>query len=256
MKAYITGSNGFIGKHLTSRLDDYIAIPHKEISSTKLKPFDNFYFLSAYGNMSHHDEDEKILQANILDLVHILTQMKKEFNSFVFISTSSVRLPRQTMYSRSKKAAEEILLSFAEKYNLPICIIRPFSVTGVGEQEKHLIPTLIRSCLDGEKMNFVPEPVHDFIDVEDVVNGILNLSSHSARGIYDLGTGSQISNQEVLHIVQEVTGKKANINVVRKMRDYDTNEWVSLNYKARGYGWLPKKRLQQSIEEMVEEYKK
>jgi len=255
MKAYITGSNGFIGTHLKKRLDNFVAIPHKEIRSIKLEPYDNFYFLSAYGNMAFHDEDEKILQANILDLISILKQHKK-FKSFVYVSTSSVRLPRQTMYSRTKKAAEEILLSFMEKYDVPICIVRPFSVTGVGEQKEHLIPSLIRSCIDGDQMNFVPGPVHDFIDVEDVVDGIVNLSSHSARGIYDLGTGKQVSNQTILEIVQEVTGKTANINVIKKMRDYDTNEWVSLNYKARGYGWLPKKGLQQSIEEMVKEYKK
>jgi len=204
--------------------------------------------------MSFHDDDKKILQANILDLIHILETMERDFKSFVFISTSSVRLPRQTMYSRSKKAAEEILLSYMEKYNLPVCIIRPFSITGVGEQKEHLIPTLIRSCMENELVNFVPEPAHDFIDVSDVVDGIINLSSRSARGIFELGTGKQVSNQTILDIIQEVTGKKANINVVDKMRDYDTNKWVSLNYKARGYGWLPRKTLEQSIQEMVKEY--
>jgi len=144
-KAYITGASGFIGKHLTERLDEFVTIPHEKIKTIKLKPFERFFFLSTYGNMSFHDDDKKILQANILDLIHILETMERDFKSFVFISTSSVRLPRQTMYSRSKKAAEEILLSYMEKYNLPVCIIRPFSITGVGEQKEHLIPTLM--CL-------------------------------------------------------------------------------------------------------------
>lgn len=251
---YITGASGFIGKHLSKRLTDVVAIPHKEISTIKLQPFSDFYFLSTYGNMAGHqtNQDGMVIQANIGDLIEVIKQTDfTKIKSFIYTSTSSVNLKTQTMYSRAKRASEEILLSFMEKYHAPICIIRPFSVTGVGEQEDHLIPTLIRSCLEGEQMNFVKEPVHDFIDVEDVVEGIVNLSEHSAKGMFELGSGKQHTNQEVLEIVEKVTGKKAKINLVKSLRDYDTENWVSGNYKARGYGWTPKKSLEESITEMV-----
>lgn len=256
MISYVSGASGFLGKHLTKRLDNLVAIPHDKISTTKLDSgFDCFYFLSSYGNMSFHKEDDKILQANIIDLIHILEEaVKHDFKSFVFISTSSVRLRVQTMYSRSKKAAEEILLAFMEKYNVPIAIIRPMSITGVGEQPQHLIPVLIDSCMTGKLINFVPNSVHDFIDVGDVVDGILNLSDHRARGIFELGSGKSYTNQQVLEIVEKMTGKKVNINLVYKLRSYDNPDWVSLNFKARGYGWLPKKALETSIKEMVEAY--
>ena len=192
--------------------------------------------------MSFHTENDKILQANIIDLIHVLQEaVKHEFKSFVFISTSSVKLKVQTMYSRTKKAAEEILLAFMENYEVPICIVRPLSITGVGEQPQHLIPTLINSCMTGELVNFVPNSVHDFIDVEDVVDGILNLSDNRARGIFELGSGIKYTNQEVLKIVEKATGKKANINVVNSLRSYDNMDWVSQNFKARGYGWVPKR---------------
>ena len=253
---YVTGASGFIGSRLVQSLDHFTPIPHEEIHTFKYKHYDKFFFLSTYGNMAFHDDDKKIYKANVSDLLDVLdaTNFTEDFKSFVFLSTSSVRLPRQTMYSRTKKAAEELLLSYMEKYSAPICIIRPFSVTGIGEQKEHLIPTLIRSCIDGELINFVPNAVHDFIDVDDVVSGILNLSDNSAKGIYELGTGEQHSNQQVLEIVQEATGKQANINPVGSMRPYDTTNWMSTNYKARGYGWLPKKSLKQSIEEMVKVY--
>lgn len=255
---YVTGASGFLGKHLVKALEGKTeAIPHKQISTKKLVPFDCFYFLSAYGNMSFHKESDKILQANVLDLIHITRQIiKRDFKSFVFVSTSSVRLPHQTMYSRTKRAAEEILLSFKERDNLPICIIQPYSITGVGEQKEHLIPTLIDSCFTGKLVNFVPEPTHDFIDVEDVVAGILNLSRLGTRGIFELGSGKKYSNQEVLNLVELVTGKKANINKVNRIRAYDNANWVSNNFRARGYGWLPQKSLERSIKEMVKEYVK
>lgn len=254
---YCTGSSGFLGKHLLKALKgkDVVCIPHDKIASYKFEPYDYFYFLSTYGNMHFHEDSVKIFKANIIDLISILKKTGGQtFKSFVFISTSSVKLRTQTMYSRSKKAAEEILLSCMEKYKAPICIIRPFSITGIGEQKEHLIPTLIKSCMTGELVNFVPSPVHDFIDVSDIISGILNLSQHSAKGIFELGTGKQYTNQQVLEIVEKATGKKANINIVDRLRDYDNENWRSINYRARSYGWLPKKSLEQSIKEMVAEY--
>ena len=254
-EVYITGSKGFIGSNLTERIDHFTPIPHEDISKIKLNPYSRFFFLSTYGNMADHKDDKMIVQANVGDLIRVLDQTDfHKINSFIYTSTSSARLPIQTMYSRTKRSAEQILFGYMDKYSAPICIVRPFSVTGVGEQKEHLIPTLIRSCMDGEMVNFVPDPVHDFIDVEDVAMGLLSLSNHGARGIYELGSGKQHTNQEVLDIVQKTTGKKATINVVNSMRDYDTEDWVSTNFKARGYGWLPKKPLEQSIKEMVKDY--
>jgi nucleoside-diphosphate-sugar epimerase len=248
---YGTGLSGFVGKHLVEQIPDIVSIPHDKISSTKLKDCDRFFFLSSYGNMSFQTEDDKILKANITDLVDVLIQINwDKIKSFVFISTSSVKLPIQTMYSRCKRAAEEILLSFAEKYKVPICIIRPFSITGAGEQKEHLIPKLIESCLVGSPMDFVGEPCHDYIDVRDVVDGILKLSQAGARGIFELGSGKSYSNQEVLEIVERITGRKAKISP-GVAKPYDTKMWCSTNFRTRGYGWTPEIKLEDTIKDMI-----
>lgn len=255
---YVTGSSGFVGKHLLKALKgDVICIPHEKISSFVFEPFDQFYFLSSYGNLFSQEDDAKIWQANIIDLISILEKISAiNFKSFLFISTSSVKLQYQTMYSRAKKAAEEILLSYVEKYHLPISIIRPYSITGIGEQSQHLIPTLIRSCFTGELVNFVPDVVHDWIDVDDVVAAMVNLSQKSAHGVFEVGNGKKYTNQQVLETVERITKKKVKINVVERLRDYDNAEWFSTNFRSRMYGWLPKKSLEQSISEMVNAYER
>lgn len=253
---YILGASGFLGKHISQKVK-CTAIPHQEIPTTELKPFDNLYYLASYGNLIHQTDISETIKANTLDVAYIIDQaVKYDFKSFIFISTSSVKLKVQTSYSRAKRATEEILLAYLEKYNKPICIIRPYSITGVGEQQEHLIPKLIHSCMTGEPMNFVGHPTHDFIDVDDIVSGILNLSEHSARGIFELGTGKNYSNDQVLEIVERVTGKKANINRVESMRKYDNENWVSTNYRSRSFGWAPQKSLEVSIKEMYESAQK
>lgn len=257
---YITGANGFVGSYLVRALEQkgksVIAIPHEQIMNTKLEPFESLYFLSTYGNMYFHSDDRQIIQANITDLIHLLLEAKScGFKSFVYISTSSVELKVQTMYSRTKKVAEEILLAFIDKYDLPICIIRPFSITGVGEQSQHLIPTLIGSCFTGELVNFVPEPRHDYIDVRDVVSDILYLSAASAKGIFRLGNSFGVSNTEVLKLVEEATGKKANINIVDNLRSYDNKDWYVKDYISRE-NWTQRIPLKDTIKSMVDDYVK
>lgn len=256
---FITGSQGFIGKRLCKKLgaDNYVPINHEDIQNTDFSDAENIYFLSTYGNLFHQKDINKTIKANLNDLIYVASSVDwKKIRSFVYFSTSSVKLPMQTPYSRAKRAAEEVLLSYMEHYDVPVTIIRPMSVTGVGEQGEHLIPTLIRSCLFGEHMDFVAEPVHDFIDVEDVVDGTLHLLNFNARGIFELGNGVAYSNKDVLNIVQAVTKKKANINLVKSLRAYDNDRWVSTNFKAYFKGWKPIISLTQSVTAMVEDIKR
>jgi nucleoside-diphosphate-sugar epimerase len=239
---YITGASGFVGSNLLNKIDA-IKIPHEEIATFKLKDFDKLLFCSAYGNMSDHINDDMIVKANLLDLISLLQQLKDlKFNSFVYISTSSVKLPVQTMYSRTKRAGEEICMAYVDK-GYPITIIRPYTVCGKGDNEKHLIPVLIKAAIYGTEVNLC-EGSHDFIDIDDLTNEILNIK---CSGIFELGSGISTTNEQVLRIVELVTGKKLKVNKVPQMRSYDTDDWVcKTNYK-------PRKNLEVSIQEMYDQ---
>lgn len=255
MENFITGSSGFLGKALLKRIEA-TSIPHDKIQTLKYSNFDKFFFFSTYGNLAHQNDTEAIVRANVLDLAYTLDQIKdKQFNSFIYTSTSSVNLKNQTVYSRTKKAGEELCLAYKERYNLPICIIRPYSITGVGEQPSHLIPKLINSCLYGDAIDFVAEPVHDFIDIDDMVDAIIALSENGAAGVYEIGSGVGTSNQEVQKIIEEITGNRSNTRRVSSMRPYDTRDWVCRENKAFAYGWSPKKPLKLSIREQIDAIK-
>lgn len=225
---YVTGSHGFLGSRLINRLPGAIPVPRrtKAIGAEG----DTVYWCAAYGNKFEQKDAAEMVKANVPTEVG---------GHMVYISSSSVLLKHQTPYSRTKRAGEEVLQALGGH-----CIVRPFSITGVGEQEEHLIPTLIRSCLYGEQMDFVPWPEHDFIDVEDVVEAILGLAGK--EGVFDVGTGIGTTNQQVLDMVEQATGKKANVRIVSGLRPYDAEHWRA----ARPSG--PKKPLEQIIADMVD----
>lgn len=253
--SYLTGKEGFIGSRLASKLTGEIKpIHHSMIGESRLEPFKRFFFLSTYGNMASHDNAWAMLHANVRQLAQILDDVARipPCESFVYVSSSSVSLPIQTPYSRTKRAAEEMVLAMP----IPGCVVRPFTVVGVNEQESHLIPTLIRSCFEGTLVNLVLHPVHDFVDVDDVADGLIALANNRATGVFEFGSGEITSNEEVLKMVEAACGKMANIQVVGQLRSYDTGEWRCRDFRAQDFGWKYRKPLRQSISEMVEAYQK
>lgn len=262
-RIYLTGGRGFIGTRLQEELErtyprsEVVCIPHAEIEDYELLPFDQLYFLSSYGNLhATQTEDVAIWQANVGDLIFLLEKVKTmHFESFVYCSSSSVTLPTQIMYSRAKRAGEEIVLGYREKYNLPLSILRPYSVTGVGEQAVHLIPTLIKAAYTGTTIPFVKEPVHDFVDVGDVAKALIITAENNPPEPVQCGTGYGITNDDVAKLVSSATGKEINTILEDSLRPYDTTTWNADPTWLKDHGWKPQ-TLATSITQMVQAYKK
>lgn len=277
----ITGASGFIGGHLYSkfkkkgskikrlRKEDW---PNVNKIVKLFRPTEIYHF-AAYGNSYDQQNVFKTYKANLSNLLNLLhTTNKINYKVFVNIGSSSeygmknasmneANILEPTTYYASSKAAGTLLARvWALKEGKPIVTVRPFTVTGIGEQENHLIPTLIRSCLLQEKMKFVPEPIHDFIDVDDLISGILLVAKNAKKypgEVFNIGNGKQYSNLEVKRIVEKITGKKASVELTESLRSYDTpTMWVADNSKIRRLGWKPRKKLEKSIKEMVNYFKK
>jgi len=266
----ISGSHGFVATNL-AKLLPLKPIP-RELLKNKfalvryLKNINTIIHTAAYGNYFFQKGDRKVFEVNVVYTLNLLEAAKeagvKKFVNFSSsyelgtkdkpMSENMVARP-ETMYGITKACGTQLTRHFSKFLNT--VIVRPFSVMGVGEQDCHLIPTLIKSCLYGKKMKFVPEPVHDFIDVIDLCNGVIAVLENMERfngEIFHLGCGKQYTNQEVLSIVEKATGKKANFEIVDSIRDYDTKLWMADNRKLKSLGWKQTKTLEQSVREMVQ----
>jgi nucleoside-diphosphate-sugar epimerase len=244
---------GFISSHLTKRLDDlgkeFKLIHHGEKETGS---YSQVYFLSAYGNLFDQTNDQMMLEANIYDLYQRLKEI--QYDKFIHISTSSVTLPVQTMYSATKACGEKICEGFAQTHNKKIISVRPATVIGKNEYEGHLIPTLIRSCKTGEEIPFINEPTHDFIDVRDFVDALIFVTNKMDGVVYEVvevGRGKSISNKKVKETVEKAVGKKANVKLVGSLRPYDNANWKVDSSVLLNMGWRPKYTLEETIQSMV-----
>jgi NAD dependent epimerase/dehydratase len=125
-------------------------------------------------------------------------------------------LNAQSPYAASKIAADQLALSFHRSFQLPVSIIRPFNTFGPRQSNRAVIPTLITQFLgknDEIKVGNLTT-TRDFTYVEDTVDGFIQMHKHHDKAIgevINLGTGFEVSIQDLISILEELTNKKLKV---------------------------------------------
>lgn len=252
--ALISGSSGFIGKHLSAKLIELglkvAPIPREFLSSpVDLKGLLDEYnpqyifHLATAGNMHNKDKRDDIFTANLINTYFLLSESKDiDYKAFVNFSTSSVLLPHETFYSATKAGAERLSRAFATQYGKPVVSVRPASVFGEGEQNEHLIPVMIDALKNNKEIQLVEDPTHSWIYVEDFVDAVIkvveNIEKVKGKEVnISYGKGSYQSNKEILDILERISGKKLKYKKVDSLRGYDTKNWSVENDILESLGW-------------------
>lgn len=225
MNYYVTGANGFIGRNVIRYLTDKgfkaFGVPrHFEESIFDIEfeePF-TFIHLAAYGNHYNQKDVSQTIKANIQNLKLLLAYFKnfQRPERFINISTSSITLEKQTMYSISKHFGELMVEGMNDERFINV---RPYSVYGPLEAGHRFIPTVICALKYGETIQLDEYAKHDWIYVDDFIEAML-------QGVPNVGTGISTSNIEVVKILEHLSFRKLKYTPVNKMRDYDTQEWI------------------------------
>ena len=232
MRKYVTGANGFIGKHLVDTLDQkqghdvmLVKRPISVLNNHKEdQPFE-FFHLSAYGNHYDQKDIDQLIQSNIADLSTVLKFVKNDnCVKFYNISTSSIQLPKQTIYSTSKLLGELMVESYGDSRFVNV---RPYNVYGPGEAAHRFIPTVIRALESGETIQLDEHATHDWILVDDFINAMF-------EGHTRIGTGKCFTNLDIVWMLEDISKRKLKYEPA-KLRIYDTNNWVC----AKGVDHIP-----------------
>lgn len=166
----------------------------------------------------------------------------------------------QSPYSASKIAADELAISYARSFKLPVKIIKPFNVYGPRQSARAIIPTIIIQILRGHnkiKLGTL-SPTRDFTFVKDTVNGFIEVfKSEKLFGeITNIGMNNEISIGDIAELIAGLLKKKIEIDIEKKRIRPDDSEVIRLkcdNSKiSSNTDWKPEYTLEEGIRETIE----
>ncbi len=220
-------------------------------------------------------EPELYFSNNVGGTVSLLEAMAQSgVRRLVFSSTAAVygdpekvpipedaRIAPVNPYGESKAIVEQILRDLDHYRGLRSIALRYFNAcgaepdAGLGEAhnpETHLIPLLFRAVATGEPVQIFGDDyattdgtcIRDYIHVSDLATAHLAALDHlmggGASGAFNVGTGKGLTVMEVLHAVEEVTGKRVPHKIAPR-RDGDPTELVADSTRLRNaLGWEPR----------------
>ena len=191
MKVAITGSRGFIGSHLKTKLEleghevvewDLRQEPSKDIEDFSPGDVTHVVHLAAYADVRQSlKEPQKYWTNNVENTTRIQLICHHNNIPLLYASSSCIHQWWLSPYGTSKKVNEET--AYENQVGL-----RFTTVYGDGARESMLIGKLISGTI-----KYLTRHVRDFVHVSDVVDAIyllLNKDMRLLKPAYDIGTGT------------------------------------------------------------------
>jgi len=173
----------------------------------------------------------EVVDSNITGTLNVLQACRKYGIPLVHTSTSEVYgtaqyvpidekhpLQGQSPYSASKIGADKLVEAWYRSFDVQSVTVRPFNTYGPGQSARAVIPTIITQALTQESIQLGSlDTRRDFTFVNDTVNGFIRAAealldpetcADVAGQTYNLGTGSEVSINEIALTILDLLGKK------------------------------------------------
>jgi UDP-glucose 4-epimerase len=161
-------------------------------------------------------------------------------------------------YSASQVAATHYCEMMQRGTETSLATLRPALVYGPGQSEDFLIPSLIASCLRDQDFEMSGgTQQRDLLYIDDAVEAFVLAATHRARGVINVGHGTQHAVRDVAAEIVRLTGTKARLRVgARTARARDLEQLVTRNTRAREVlGWRPAVGLTDGLARTIESFR-
>ncbi len=223
-KVLVTGSEGYIGKHLIKMLENKYDVykldlvdPSNPIDIRKSInidiEFDTVVHLAALVNVSRSTKFPlEYHDTNVNGTVNCLRDL--QYKNFVFASTGSAA-GLASPYAISKKMAELIVEDYCRKNNKEFTMFRFYNVTGVDgfppTNPDGLMASLIRAQDEGIFYVYggdynTPDgsAIRDYTHVNEICSALVRAIDTASNSLENLGHGVGTSVKEMVRLYKEI----------------------------------------------------
>ena len=188
---------------------------------------------------------------------------KTKIEKFVYASSSSVYgrapLPMRedgpthpcSPYGVTKLAAEQLCLTYAGSFGLPVVALRYFSVYGPRQRPDMAFARFLHALHADEDVVIFGDgkQTRDFTYVADAVEATVQAALRGAAGeVYNIGGGAQVTLLDGLSMLERITGRTGRVTY-RPGQEGDVTDTLADTAKARAdLGFAPRVDLQAGLE--------
>ncbi|MGD0340022.1 MAG: NAD-dependent epimerase/dehydratase family protein, partial [Bacteroidota bacterium] len=186
-----------------------------------------FHLAASVGRQKSLDHPREDSEVNLIGTTNVLEGSRKaNVRRVVYTSSAAIFGELLTMpiaedhpqnpdspYGVSKLAGEKQALCYAGLYNITVVCLRYFNVFGVNQRYDaygNVIPIFANRIYGQQHLTIYGdgEQTRDFVNVKDVAMvNYLSATVAEQSGVYNIGSGSSITINELARIMKTVSGK-------------------------------------------------
>jgi len=231
--------------------------------------FDAVINLAARAGVRQSVENPWIyFETNVTGTLNLL-ELCREFGvkKFVQASTSSLygaRNPRPfredantdgplSPYAASKKAAEALCYTYHYLYDLDVTVLRYFTVYGPAGRPDMSLFRFVQWISEGRPVIVYGDgqQSRDFTYVNDIARGTLAALKPMGYEVINLGSNEPIVLNDAIRLVEELVGKKANIEYKPRHPTDVLATWADISKAERLLDWRPQHPFRESVSRLV-----
>ena len=201
-------------------------------------------------------DPKKNFEVNVIGTFKLLdTARKKRISNIILASTGGAILgnveppinekilPKPiSPYGSSKLCNEAYLSSFNTCYGLKISSLRFANVYGPGSlHKKSVISTYIKNILNKEPLKIYGDgnQKRDFVNVEDIVKGIILSIQKKKSGVFQFGSNVPTSINSLIRVLKKIVSNKYSIKLKKLNRRVGEikNTWCDIKNAKKTLGY-------------------
>jgi nucleoside-diphosphate-sugar epimerase len=159
-------------------------------------------------------------------------------------------------YAASKKGAEAMAHAYHHLYDIDVTVVRFFTVYGPAGRPDLSIFRFVQWITEGRpvRVNGDGEQSRGFTYIDDIARGVILALKPVGYEIINLGGHEVITINNLIKLVEDVTGKKATVDYGPPDPADMRSNWADVSKAGALLGWEPQYDMRAGIQKLVDWY--
>lgn len=212
----------------------------------------------------------EIAEVNLFGTVHLLDELcSRDLEACVLIGDAFEYGPRNGQVSERMTCAPTTLdgvaklgaslysQQLAHDADLPVVVVRLFSVYGVGDSPRRLVPQVVERALDGRPILLTrPHIIRDYVFIDDVMELLIAVAPAAGRlrgAIVNGGSGRAVTLRDIVDTVLRTTGSAsvAQWGALEASAHDEMHPIADPSFAQDALGWFARTSLDEGVQLVV-----